>query len=168
MDRHSELKLAIIAALAATLGCSDNEANGLSACEAAGGKCVLGGYADCVTAGSQDCNPGMNPGGSFCCLKDIASTCGNAGVLQIRASDYEQACSVDSDCVAISEGNACEACALGCTNAAINMSDESKYEDDVGAVPKRTVQISCDCPEQYPPCCVDGQCRADAQCESSN
>jgi hypothetical protein len=37
-------------------------------CIAAGGQCVLG-SAPCAAAGPQDCNPGRNPGGAFCCLR---------------------------------------------------------------------------------------------------
>jgi hypothetical protein len=51
-----------------------------SACESAGGECVLGSVscAEQAPNADQDCNPDRNPGGSFCCLsssKNDASTC---------------------------------------------------------------------------------------------
>jgi hypothetical protein len=42
-------------------------ANGPAACVAAGGQCLLG-SATCAHVGTADCNPGLNPGGAFCCL----------------------------------------------------------------------------------------------------
>ncbi len=46
----------------------------------------------------------------------------------LRAGDYDQDCEVDTDCVAIFEGNACTSCA--CPNAAIASKDASKYSGD--------------------------------------
>jgi hypothetical protein len=45
-------------------------------------------------------------------------------VVNISASDYNQSCSKNSDCMLIDEGSSC--CA-GCGNAAINVSDAAKY-----------------------------------------
>ena len=52
------------------------------------------------------------------------AACGAHGGLAsdtvIRASDYDQSCTVDTDCVPITEGSACAECT--CWNAAINTS----------------------------------------------
>jgi hypothetical protein len=63
-------------------GCSND--SGAGGCVAAGGECVLGGYA-CPNPdhGPQECNPDRNPGGAFCCLpcpkgetlNDAGTTC---------------------------------------------------------------------------------------------
>ena len=45
--------------------------------------------------------------------------------LTIRASDYNQSCMVDTDCVLIDEGSSC--CG-SCGNAAINKADQAKYQ----------------------------------------
>jgi len=50
---------------------------------------------------------------------------------EIVASDYDQSCTQDSDCVAITVGDAI--CVSHCPNAAINESSESQYESDVNA-----------------------------------
>jgi len=46
----------------------------------------------------------------------------------ISASNYNQTCSADSDCVAIAVGDPCRLC---CANAAINKADQAKYNADV-------------------------------------
>lgn len=47
----------------------------------------------------------------------------------LRASDYDQDCEVDSDCVAVFEGSACTTCR--CSNAAIATKDANKYTSDL-------------------------------------
>jgi hypothetical protein len=46
------------------------ESSGPEACVAAGGRCMIPGPPlACLERGPQDCNPTLNPGGAFCCLK---------------------------------------------------------------------------------------------------
>jgi hypothetical protein len=53
-------------------------ADGSTACQSAGGSCVLGNVSCAVEAptSDQDCNPDRNPGGAFCCLSKTATDAG--------------------------------------------------------------------------------------------
>jgi hypothetical protein len=150
--------------LAAANGCDDSA--GVRECAAAGGRCVSGSYLDCVSKGPQECATEPVPSGAFCCLKDIASSCGDAGVLNIKASNYDQSCTTASDCVAIGEGNACLQCTVACPTAAISKSAQASYAADIAKVPGRNdgSEVFCGCPAAFSPCCVAGQCHADSQC----
>jgi hypothetical protein len=142
--------------------------NGPAACEAAGGRCLLGGAGTlrCLRTGNQDCNPMRNPGGAFCCLEELVCD-DDAGVSSIAASDYDQSCATDSDCVAIGAGDACQPCGLQCTNSAINKAAEATYRNDRDKLTPSGVKTTCHCPLEVAPCCLGGQCRADLQCQSS-
>lgn len=49
---------------------SGADADGPTACVAAGGECLVGGSISvCAAVGPQDCNPDRGPGGSYCCLR---------------------------------------------------------------------------------------------------
>jgi hypothetical protein len=93
---------------------------------------------------------------------------GNASAIDsISAADYEQRCSVDSDCVAVSEGSACGGCALKCSLATINAKAEMQYRSDLAKLTElQSSERVCRCPSAPPPCCVDGQCHADSMCDS--
>jgi hypothetical protein len=85
---------------------------------------------------------------------------GGGGGGTIRASDYDQSCAKASDCVAIYAGVA-SCCGGSCDNAAINKSDESKYESDLAA-DKPTDCTGMACPaiacETPGVACVAGKC----------
>jgi hypothetical protein len=50
----------------------------------------------------------------------------------VRASDYDQSCAVDTDCVSVSELEADGSdCSMGCTEVAINRKEKSRYDDDL-------------------------------------
>ncbi len=75
----------------------------------------------------------------------------------IVASDYNQTCVVDTDCITITVGGCCS-----CPNAAISASDQSKYQaDDAKRVQACTSQPAC---ETAQPCatiethCYGGTC----------
>jgi hypothetical protein len=74
-------------------------------------------------------------------LKTSASTsaCGSKSCLP--ASDYDQSCTQDSDCVGIAEGDLCTEGCIGCVNAAINVRDQAKYQSAVSGYAD-----SCSCP----------------------
>ena len=63
----------------------------------------------------------------------------------IRASDFDQDCKVDSDCVAVFEGPACTACK--CPNAAISSKEANKYSRDIAKGAE-------DCPDQGDVACT--------------
>jgi hypothetical protein len=74
-------------------------------------------------------------------LKTSASTsaCGSKSCLP--ASDYDQSCTQDSDCVGIAEGDLCTEGCTDCINAAINVRDQAKYQSAVSGYAG-----SCSCP----------------------
>ena len=93
--------------------------------------------------------------------------CGGNAVHIVEAASYDRSCAVDSDCVAIGEGNACEPCALDCPNAAIARSALWHYQSEVGAAVAPGVRlIGCAVSCALPPvaCCVEGVCRGPRAC----
>jgi hypothetical protein len=82
--------------------------DGQTACQSAGGTCVLGNVscAEQAPESDQDCNPDRNPGGAFCCLSKTAtdaaagSACESAGGQCVLGdvSCAEEAPSADQDC----------------------------------------------------------------------
>jgi hypothetical protein len=144
-------------------------------CHSAGGRCVLGGFTRCVRTGAQDCNPDLNPGGAFCCLEEkpaatpasTSNTCDDGGVRTIQASDYDQSCTTDSDCVPIGEGNACLPCTIACKTAVIGKAAEARYRADLGALLEASQRITCHCPFSSPSCCREGKCHADQTCSTT-
>ena len=98
-----------------------------------------------------------------------ATSCRDANVQLIQASNYDQSCSADTDCVATAEGNACYPCVVVCrTGGAINRKALSSYENDVSRTSGagETSGVTCDCPAAFVPCCRGGTCHADPQCEN--
>ena len=101
--------------------------DGPAACENAGGRCVLGSFQNCAERVNHDCNPQLNPGGAFCCLKDgppkerdagmvAAGSSGSAGKPAIDDADggtsretVDYSCTVDADCIVKDVGNCCGA-----------------------------------------------------------
>ena len=80
-------------------GAAGDDASGAAACAAAGGQCEVGAVCEEVAPGA------CGPGGSVCCLHVLCAD--DAKVQLIQASDYDQSCTVDSDCVEVYVGNAC-------------------------------------------------------------
>jgi hypothetical protein len=152
----------------AGLSCHDD---GPAACTAAGGRCVLGGFENCLRHGSQNCNPGMNPGGAFCCLEEPAACKSpDDSAANVEAANYDQSCQSDDDCLAIGEGNACFPCQLMCNNAAIRRDAEAAYRGDVakiGPTLDPRIRVDCGCPLAAGPCCIDSQCRAGQVCTAA-
>jgi hypothetical protein len=89
----------------------------------------------------------------------------------ILASGYDQSCSFDADCVAVSEGDACSVCLSACRNAAINASAVTQFYDDFAKISTMTNyngDIDCGCTERFSACCRGGTCHADAQCQAAD
>jgi hypothetical protein len=99
-------------------------------------------------AGLQ-CEPDgpVYPGSLGICSKP--PTCG------IRASDYDQACTVGADCVAVYQTTACSS-DCDCPNTAINVSALSQYRADFAA--RVHVANICDCLVLGPPKCINSTC----------
>jgi hypothetical protein len=92
---------------------------------------------------------------------DAIVVCADANI-QISASDYDQSCSVDSDCVDVGEGNACFPCTVICKVAPISRGALPAYQSDVAETigARETEGVSCGCPLEPIPCCRSGLCTA--------
>ena len=79
----------------------------------------------------------------------------------MSASQYDNSCKVDSDCVAVPSGDPCVAsCASICSTAALNVRVASQYLADFRAlVPGGNDTVVCFCPcLAAQPCCRQGVC----------
>ncbi len=83
--------------------------------------------------------------------------CPNGNVCgTIKASDYDQTCTTDTDCTTVYEGDLC-AQSCQCPNAAINMDVTAQYEADFEK--KVSVPEGCPCPSGPSPRCNAGVCQ---------
>src|SRR5215472_8320315 len=87
-----------------------------------------------------------------------SSSSPSSGPPPIRATDYNQSCQTVADCVLINQGDVCGC--PGCGNAAINASDQSRYESDYNSRkqlcgPPQACPASC---MLVYPTCVGGKC----------
>ncbi len=82
------------------------------------------------------------------------NTCGT-----IKASDYDQSCTLDSDCVIEPEGDFCVNECTNCASAVISRKAKAQYEVDLAS--KISMLLSCPCPLAPIPVCNHGKC-ADA------
>lgn len=132
-----------------------------AACAAAGGQCGYGGANGCTIVGPEQACNSDQPGGSFCCATAPDAGCTDGG---IAASSYDQSCTIDSDCIAIAEGNSCSLCGFNCPNAAINVGQYGKYLADIAYTPAdlsgQRQACSGVCGVTSAPCCVGGACQA--------
>jgi hypothetical protein len=94
--------------------------------------------------------------------------CTDANLQLILASNYNQSCTVNAECAAVGEGNACSPCTANCYNAAINFQAVPQYLSDVARTPAGSqTAATCNCPATFPPCCRGGVCYADLACQES-
>lgn len=87
----------------------------------------------------------------------------------IHASNYDQTCRSDNDCVLVVEGYACAACSVCAPSSAINLSAVSKYEADVAKIVAPAMGGGGCAPCCGPillACCQGGRCHADSSCSS--
>lgn len=71
----------------------------------------------------------------------------------ILATDFDQSCAADADCVTVLVGDICE---CGCEDGAINKRDLEKYREERGDI---SCSVSCEfCPESKPAVCKSGVC----------
>ncbi len=92
----------------------------------------------------------------------------DAGACLIEATNYDQSCAVDSDCISgIQSGNYCLSIDIGCGQETINKQALAQYMADVsktplgsGAIPE--VESSCFFSGQ--PCCIARHCTPSTQC----
>jgi hypothetical protein len=90
-----------------------------------------------------------------------------ADACMIQASNYDQSCAVDSDCVMVTSGDYCDAGTptaheCFCGGSAINVDAQPQFSADVAKTPigSGAVQIPgpCGCPPQLRTCCQAGKC----------
>jgi hypothetical protein len=103
----------------------------------------------------------------YCCIDHVcieghaaeSLSCDDADAQVIQASNYDQSCATDSDCVAVGEGNFCYPGAGRCPSAAIRASASGQYQADVA----KTWAVACiaigSCPAWGGPHCLDGMCQ---------
>jgi hypothetical protein len=153
----------------AEAGSYGSDSGAAVACLAAGGQCVPCGATgvepcppagDCMAVGFQDCGPS-----AACCLEfsgEFANpyVCNpDAGFPVIQASNYDQTCTVDTDCAGISEGNTCNACTFSCTNAAINVKALPQYHSATASLfPAAFNLCPSSCGGSEYTCCLGGSC----------
>jgi len=101
----------------------------------------------------------------------------DAAACWIIASNYDQSCAADSDCVtdvgtfphefAVSSSNYCESL-CPCPGETISRAAATQYLNDVLRTPLGSGAIpfpSCSCPELGNACCMGGRCIVSLQCE---
>ena len=80
------------------------------------------------------------------------NTCGT-----IAAAAYDQKCTVDSDCVLVTEGDLCQSFCDNCSNATISASAQAQYQADF-AMKSSTASRICPCAFIPAPVCKQGVC----------
>jgi hypothetical protein len=84
----------------------------------------------------------------------------DSGLCMISASNYDQSCTVDTDCSMVSSGDYCSATCL-CGGSAINVGALAKFNADVAKTPLGSGALGnvfCGCPFSWGPCCRHGTC----------
>jgi hypothetical protein len=80
--------------------------------------------------------------------------CSTSGSCTISASNYDQSCAQDTDCIAAFSGSFCGGHACACENSAINASAQAQYEADL----QNAHAPKCPCPAPPPVACNQGTC----------
>lgn len=115
----------------------------------------------------QDCPMHLGPQLYCCtdhnCTIDEPDACADGSERPILASNYDQSCTTDTDCMAIGEGNACSLVGP-CPSAAINKGAYSQYQSDIAQTPCYGLS---GCPSGSGPCCRHGTCGLNAACYSA-
>jgi hypothetical protein len=82
-----------------------------------------------------------------------------AGSCTLDRSAYDQSCQVDSDCLGVFLGNACnDVCNGECVNAGINVNASARYQADFAAIPATPHHSACSCALGPQACCRSGVC----------
>jgi hypothetical protein len=164
--------------LAAAAGCSTSSAGAGAAdgsVEAATVVADAQSDAPIACTGRYDCSPlysleSTNQSSPVpCCTDGVCGLepsdyCTDANVQLIQASNYQQSCTVDTDCVAVGEGNFCNPGSTNCSNAAISKSDYAQYQADVAKTNGASCYAPGNCGGESGPCCIGGKCQMNAAC----
>ena len=90
-----------------------------------------GGPGELPNGSSGGGSSGATSSSSSTSSSSTSSTSGSTANTIIHASDYNQSCTTQSDCVSVREGSVC---GCGCPSAAINKSDQTQYAADTGSL----------------------------------
>ncbi len=124
----------------------------------------------------QDCLNTPFPAGLgvWCCIDKIcvygqsaidAVACTDANMQPIQASNYDQSCHTDDDCIAVAEGNFCVPGATFCPlSGAINKSAYGQYQADVARTNAAICGAVGSCGASLGPCCQSGTCQTGNTC----
>jgi hypothetical protein len=96
-------------------------------------------------ASMRDATAGQDAGDNA----DAGSAC-----VDVDVSTYDDSCSTDSDCIAITSGVICPGDWL-CVDATINVDGQARYEQTIARLPP--IGPNFHCPEVPSPVCVRGQ-----------
>jgi hypothetical protein len=104
-----------------------------------------------------------------CCTDEVCrlepyDDCTDANAQLIQASNYDQSCTTDTDCVAVAEGNFCYPGAGNCPNAAISKSANAQYQADTAKTRAASCYAPGNCGTGPGPCCLGGTCSFSLQC----
>jgi hypothetical protein len=109
--------------------------------------------------GVDGLSDGPSTDGSYAAGPDADS-----GLCIIAASNYDQSCNVDSDCVEVSSGDYCSPTTCTCGGSAINVKAMAEFNADVANTPLGSNTLSeavvCGCPLPGGPCCRSGVCQS--------
>jgi hypothetical protein len=101
---------------------------------------------------------------NVCKLEMFDGDCTDASAQIILASNYDQSCTTDTDCVSVAEGNFCYPGATNCPSAAISTSANAQYQADVAKTRAASCYAPGNCGEESGPCCVGGKCQVGNEC----
>jgi hypothetical protein len=110
----------------------------------------------------QECGPVATDG--------AVNPSGDGGACMILASNYDQSCRVDSDCILIAQGNYCTPGCL-CREGVVNYGALPRFVADVSKAPIAADAMSagdagCPCLVPSGPCCRAGMCQLGARCQN--
>lgn len=103
---------------------------------------------------------------NVCRLETYDDDCTDASAQIILASNYDQSCTTDTDCVGVAEGNFCYPGATNCGTATINKSANAQYQADVAKTRAASCYAPGNCGGNFGPCCVSGMCQVGSQCSN--
>jgi hypothetical protein len=92
----------------------------------------------------------------------------DGGGCMILASNYDQSCSVDADCMLVAAGNYCAPGCI-CREAPISVSASLQFSVDISKTPVALDAMAppagCTCLAPAGPCCRSGTCQVGARCQ---
>jgi hypothetical protein len=126
----------------------------LVACTGGAGPIDQTGNGSSSSSGLTSSSGGSSSGGSS---GESSSGASGGSNQTVKASDFSQACVESTDCIAIYDGNVCDACK--CPNAAIAKDAASDYATKFQGAGCPTTDVACaaDCAEATP-VCAQGTC----------